>query len=119
MPELAKICPVFPVRNLSAALETYRKLGFDARAYDEPIYGFLKRGNVEIHLAVVNDLDPARNMSAAYLYVDDADALFAEWSNAGADGRLHPPVDTDYDLRELAFVDADGNLLRVGSELRR
>ena len=28
------------------------------------------------------------------------------------------PVDTEYRLREFAFVDADGTLHRVGSQLR-
>jgi hypothetical protein len=29
------------------------------------------------------------------------------------------PVDADYGLREFAVVDADGNLLRIGSPLRQ
>jgi hypothetical protein len=32
---------------------------------------------------------------------------------------LHEPVDTDYGLREFAHVDPDGNLLRVGSPMKR
>jgi hypothetical protein len=49
----------------------------------------------------------------AYLYVDDADALHAEWSSV--EGRHHRPEDTPYGLREGAYVNPDGNLLRYGS----
>lgn len=34
----------------------------------------------------VVDLDPMLTTSAAYLYVDDADALFAEWRSSGVSG---------------------------------
>jgi uncharacterized glyoxalase superfamily protein PhnB len=115
-----RVAPVLPVRNVGVALEHYRKLGFDARAYEEgdpedPIYGFLEWGPVQIHLVRVTGLEPSRNTSACYLYVDDADALFQRWTSAGVDGRLQPPRDTEYGLRELAHVDPDGNLLRIGS----
>ncbi len=55
---------------------------------------------------------------AVYLHVADADDLPTQWSAAGVDGRHHAPVDTDYGLREGAYVDPDGNLLRYGSALR-
>jgi hypothetical protein len=116
-----RIAPVLPVRSVIAALEHYRRLGFTADAYQEdtgdPVYGFLERGAIQLHLARVPDLDPKTNTSACYLYVGDADALFEEWSQASVAGRLIPPQDTPYGLRELAHVDPDGNLLRVGSEL--
>jgi catechol 2,3-dioxygenase-like lactoylglutathione lyase family enzyme len=117
--------PVFPVRNVRAALAHYRKLGFDAHAYneaaagDDVVYGFVQRGHLELHLSRTPDLDCARNSSAAYLYVDDADALYAEWRAAGAGGRFYgAPADTPYHLREFAYADPDGNLLRVGSEMK-
>ena len=51
-----------------------------------------------------------------YLYVSDADALYAEWEALeDLDGRLAPPDDTPYGLREFAYVDADGTLHRIGS----
>ena len=75
------------------------------------------RDGVEFHLAQVNDLKPKRNMSAVYLYVDDADALYAEWSEAGIDGHFHEPRDTTYGLREGACLDRDANLIRFGSPL--
>jgi uncharacterized glyoxalase superfamily protein PhnB len=120
MTTFERLAPVFPVRNVRAALEHYRRLGFVAEAYGEqndgdPIYGFIRRGSIELHLARTADLEPDRNTSACYLYVDDANSLFEEWSRASAGGRLHDPFDTPYGLREFAHVDPDGNLLRVGS----
>lgn len=101
----------------------YRSLGFEADAYDEagadgaPVYGFLRRDDVHIHLARVDELDPRTSMSACYLYVSDADALFAAWKALAPPGRLSAPQDTPYGLREFAYVDPNGNLMRVGSEL--
>lgn len=114
--------PVLPVKNVAVALAHYRRLGFVAETYEEsdadgPIYGFVRRGPVELHLARVLDVDPATNTSAVYLYVDDTDALYAEWRAAKVEGRLIAPVDTRYGFREMAHVDPDGNLLRIGSEL--
>ena len=117
------VAPVFPVRSVRAALAHYRKLGFDTHAYgeksgDEPVYGFLRWGPVEIHLSLTRNLDPDASTSACYLYVDDADALHAAWQAANVEGRLHAPEDTPYALREFACVDPDGNLMRVGSPLK-
>jgi catechol 2,3-dioxygenase-like lactoylglutathione lyase family enzyme len=118
-----RVAPVFPVRSVARALDRYRALGFTAEAYDEagdggdPVYGFLQRGAIHLHLARVDALDPLTNTSACYVYVSDANALYEEWRALGIEGRLVPPADTQYGLRELAYVDPDGNLLRIGSEL--
>ncbi len=117
-----RVAPVLPVKDVRAAMAHYTALGFTASPYAEddgrgPIYGFLQRGALELHLARVLDLDPKVNTSAIYVYVDDADALYAEWRAAGTTGRFDAPMDTPYGLREFAHVDVDGNLLRVGSPL--
>ncbi|MBV9582894.1 MAG: VOC family protein [Chloroflexi bacterium] len=117
------VAPVLPVRDVLAALERYRQLGFQTRPYleagtsspDAPIYGYLRWGAVEIHLSGYDALDPKTNTSVCYLFVDDADAVYAAWSAAGVAGRLRPPTDTTYGKREFGYVDPDGNLLRVGS----
>jgi len=112
------VAPVVPVLDLEAALERYRKLGFSAAAYGGPErYGFVERGRVSLHVAEWSEHDPSRTGAHVYLYVSDADALHAEWSRAGVEGRLTEPHDTPYRLREFAYVDPDGNLHRVGSPL--
>jgi hypothetical protein len=105
---------------VAGALAHYRNLGFEADANGEnadgqAVYGFLKRDAVELHVVRVQGLDPRASTSACYLYVDDP--LYEVWRAAGLRGRLDPPRDTPYGLRELVHVDPDGNLLRVGSPM--
>ena len=46
------VAPVMPVRDLQAALERYRQLGFEVRAYGHGTgYGYAQRGAVSIHLS--------------------------------------------------------------------
>lgn len=119
MPEIcfASVAPIVPVRDLDIALDRYRRLGFDARGYEGPErYGFVDRGAVSMHLTEWAEHDPLRTAASVYLYVSDADALYAEWAALqDLGGRLVEPADTPYGLREFAYIDPDGTLHRVGS----
>jgi hypothetical protein len=44
-----------------------------------PSIGFVDRGSVSIRLTEWAEHDPLRTASSVYLYVSDADALYAEW----------------------------------------
>jgi predicted enzyme related to lactoylglutathione lyase len=110
----SSIAPIFPVRDLEAALAYYSMLGFTTRAYDGGGYGFARRGRVEIHPGVVPDSDQRRG--DAYLFVEDADELAAEWRAAGAE--VHGPEDTEWRQHEGAISDPDGNVIRFGSPIR-
>lgn len=117
---LRRIAPVFVTTDLARALSHYQRLGFSVEAYDgddagADYYGYARRDGIEIHVAKVDRLDPRTTTSCAYLWVDDADALHAEWAAAQVDGRLQPPSPTGYGLNEGAHVDPDGNLIRFGS----
>lgn len=105
-----RIAPIFSVRDLDAALEFYRRLGFSVRAYQGGGYGFAARDEIELHLGV-----PSRehHPGSAYLFVDDADGLAAEWRAAGVD--VHTPEDTEWGQHEGALEDPDGNVIRFGS----
>jgi catechol 2,3-dioxygenase-like lactoylglutathione lyase family enzyme len=115
--------PILRVRDVAAALARYKRLGFDGALYNEtdsewrPFYAFIWRDEANLHLALLSDLDPNANTSAAYLYVDDPDALYAEWRAAAAEGELRAPVDTNWGMREMSYSDPDGNLLRIGRRL--
>ncbi|MFC4052487.1 bleomycin resistance protein [Actinomadura syzygii] len=110
------VAPVIPVRDLKAALDRYRALGFSVRQDDgDHHYGFADWGQVSLHLTQWDEHDPARTGAAIYLYTSDADALHAQWTNAHVPGRLGKPANTPYGLREFAYVDPDGTLHRVGS----
>jgi len=122
MPEpeakMTSIAPVLPVTSVADALAHYGKLGFEATSYGgDAEYGYLERDGVNLHVAQVSGIDPKTSMVAVYLYVDDARALHAQWRDAGVDGRLVEPTDTDYGLCEGAHIDPDGNLLRYGSKM--
>ena len=100
------------------AAHRYRILVFRTQAYEGPDrYGFVERDGVELHLSEAPEHDRTRDGSEIYLYVSDADALYASWSSSGVKGRFIPPHDTPYGLREFAFVDRDGTAHRVGSPL--
>ena len=118
MPDVtfARITPILPVLNLDAAIDRYRRLGFDVHEYEGPErYGFADRGSVSLHLTEWPEHDPKRTASSVYFYVSDADALYTEWKALGLEGRLVPPFDTPYGLREFVYIDPDGTQHRVGS----
>ena len=114
------VAPVIPVRDLDAALARYQALGFSAEPYmGGERYGFVERGGIHLHLLEGKDHDPRSTAAHVYLYVSDADVLYAEWASAGEVGNLGPLYDTPYGLREFTLVDPDGTLHRIGSPLSR
>jgi DNA-binding MarR family transcriptional regulator len=115
--QLRRFCPIFGVRDLSAALAHYTTLGFSTLASDDSDgYGFADRNGVELHLAADPGNDPI-HPGSAYLYVRDAGALYEEWSRPGIAGHTHPVEPTPYKLLEGAHVDPDGNMIRFGSPM--
>lgn len=115
--DFERVAPAIPVLDLDAALDRYARLGFAVEAYEGARYGFVRRGSIEMHITEWNEHDPKRTGANVYLYVSDADAVHAEWARSGVQGHLTEPSDTEYGLREFAFVDVDGTLHRVGSPL--
>jgi uncharacterized glyoxalase superfamily protein PhnB len=109
-----RVAPVFPVRDVDAALAYYRRLGFGARQWHGGGYGYVTFDGAEIHLGVEPDPDAHLNRrSTAYLFVKDADALAQTWLAAGGDVRL--PQDTEWGQHEGVLIDLDGNVIRFGS----
>ena len=116
VPQFRRFSPIFPVRDLAAALAHYAALGFSTSAYENGgDYGFATRERTELHLAAHPDHDPGQNHTATYLYVRDADALYDEWSQPGIGGHTHPVALMPYQIREGSHTDPDGNLIRFGS----
>lgn len=111
-----RAAPIFSVADVDAALSHYQRLGFVTRRYEGGGYGYAARNGVEIHLAVPVTGQPVVRGSA-YLWVDDAEALAAEWRSAGVS--VHPPEDTAWGQHEGAHVDPDGNTIRFGSPLQQ
>ena len=110
--------PIFPVRNLTAALAHYAALGFDTLAYADGT-------STGSPTATASDCT-SRPTPATILpttpprptcYVRDADALYEEWSRPGIGGLTRPVGPTPYRLREGSHTDPDGNLIRFGSPM--
>jgi DNA-binding MarR family transcriptional regulator len=114
--QLRKFSPIFPVSDLAAALAHYASLGFTTSVFEDGAdYGFADRDGNSLHLAGHHGHDPADHGIVAYLYVRDADALYAEWTQPGVGGQTTPVVETSYQLREGTHTDPDGNVIRFGS----
>jgi DNA-binding MarR family transcriptional regulator len=114
--QLRSFSPIFPVRDLDAALGHYALLGFDTIAYEDGGYGFANRDGLSIHLGHETGHDHQHGASA-YLYVRDADALFEEWSRPEIGGVTRAVDVRPYKMREGSHVDPDGNEIRFGSPI--
>jgi uncharacterized glyoxalase superfamily protein PhnB len=116
---LTAITPIFPVSDLRAALGHYASLGFQVRAWaagDD--YGFAERDGIGIHLTYQPEsYYHSGAIAVAYLYVADADALFAEWSRPGIGGQTQPAADMPWRMHEGTHTDPDGNVIRFGSPI--
>ena len=118
MATLRSIAPIFPTTDLGAMRSHYEALGFAVGVHGGG-YGTAERGGVRIHFLHVPDVQrPPQHAGAAYIAVDDADALHAEWVAAGV-GETSDLFDPGFGVWEAAHIDVDGNLLRFGSPLRR
>jgi DNA-binding MarR family transcriptional regulator len=117
--QFLRFSPVFPVRDLAAALAHYSALGFDTFGYESgDDYGFARREGVGLHLAAERDPEHEHvHVGSAYLHVSDADALYAEWSRPEIGGHTEPVQAMPYKLREGAHTDPDGNVIRFGSPI--
>ena len=113
MATLQSISPIFPTANMEAMQAHYEALGFSVHVHSGG-YGTVTRDGIRIHFKFVPELGPGIERGAAYLAVDDADALHAAWRAAGV-GETSELFDPGFGVWEAAHTDGDGNLLRFGS----
>ncbi len=118
---LEKLCPILPSRDIPATEAFWQRLGFATIYRDDTEYLLLKREAAEVHFFLHPRLDPKTNDHGAYLRPSDINALDAEWGGLGLPSagipRLVRAEDKPWGMRELALIDADGNLIRAGQEL--
>ncbi|HEV2351702.1 MAG TPA: VOC family protein [Terriglobia bacterium] len=125
--QLLGIAPYFLVRDVVVAAEYYRDaLGFSyARFWGEPpCFCMPHRDGVIIMLSQTQDASIIRPNSKArrdeswdaYVWVKDADALYAEVKPRGATIAYEPVLKEEYGNREFGVRDLDGYLLAFGSE---
>jgi uncharacterized glyoxalase superfamily protein PhnB len=122
------IAPVLGVHDLRAAVDYYcDTLGFTRPLMlhgppKEPVYALISRDGASIHLQIRRRtvFVGARedHECDAYLFVNDSDALYAEWCAKGV--TIHRAIqDEPYGLRDFTIATPDGHRLTVGMELRQ
>ena len=121
---IRQIAPQFFSTDLVPTLAYYRdKLGFDCVGawQDPPTYAIVARDDHRIHFRSAEP--PAPNpekygdeLLDAYLFIDDADVLYAEYAARGVEfARLLG--NTPWRSREFVVKDCDGRLLAFGTSL--
>ena len=103
-----ELVPIFRVKDGYAAAQWYARLGFEVEgehrfAPDMPVYLFLRRGTIHLHLSEHRGDAPIG--SVVYFYVHDVDSIATEF---GVQVHQQPWA------REVVLRDSDGNCLRIG-----
>jgi uncharacterized glyoxalase superfamily protein PhnB len=107
---------VFTVGDIEKSIAYYRDaLGFAVTfQYGEPTYyACLCRDEVALHLREGNGTESVPGHGSVCVFVNDVDALHAEFAGRGANV-VKPPQDYDYGMRDFDVVDLDGNQLVFG-----
>ncbi len=103
-----ELIPIFHVKDGYETAKWYARLGFEVEsehrfAPELPLYLFLKRGNIRLHLS--EHKGDARPGTLVYFWVHDLDTIASEF-NAEI---IQQPW-----AREVKISDPDGNRLRIG-----
>jgi len=119
---LTSICPIFPSSDFAVTRAFYEPLGFRVAAfYEAEGYLILKRDDVELHYYRDDSIDPAKSEHSAFVRVNNAHELSVEFQALAMPTEGIPRVtrseDKPWGICELAIVDPDGHLLRVGHVL--
>jgi catechol 2,3-dioxygenase-like lactoylglutathione lyase family enzyme len=119
-PEIIRSMPVLQVADVAASEAYYTGiLGFSSHGSwgDPPDFGIVQRGDVTIALDRARDGSvPLNQYWAAYVYVDDVDALCEELKSKGAE-IARALEDAEYGCRDFDIRDPDGHLIAFGQVL--
>ncbi len=121
---IRQIVPVFFTMDIPATLAYYQeKLGFECLGtwQNPPVYAIVARDRQAIHFRCAEPPTPSPDKYAdelldAYLFVEDADALFAAYSVKGVEF-ARGVADMPWRCREFVVKDCDGRLLAFGADL--
>ena len=121
---ISQIVPLFFSLDIPRTLAYYTdKLGFECVGtwQDPPIYGMVRRDGHQIHFRcaappIPNPDKYEDELLDAYLYVEDADKLYAEFSSKGVEF-ARGLGDMPWHRREFVVKDCDGRLLAFGANL--
>ena len=124
LPMIRQIAPLFFTTDIPGTLAYYKnKLGFECQGtwHDPPVYAIVARDEPAINfrcseLPTANPDKYADELLDAYLFVEDADALHAEYVAKGVEF-TRGVADMPWRSREFVVKDCDGRLLAFGSNL--
>lgn len=123
-PSLGAASPAFIVSNVDQTIAFYRdKLGFEVRFQqpdDDPFFAIIGRDGAQIFIKAEGGISPVPNHTRhphlrldAFIYVQDPDALAADFAARGATFSA-PLCDTHDGLRGFEIRDPDGYTLFFG-----
>jgi len=108
---LDKIMPELPLTDVAAGIAYYRDVfGFSIN-YQQDNLGVMDRDVVRVLL--IARTERHSGIGSCYIYVRDADALFNELLDKGANIQGEP-VSRPWGLREFRVLDPEGNQLTFG-----
>ena len=118
---MIRCMPVLQVADVERSERFYcEKLGFRSHGSwgEGPDFCIVQRGRVTLALDQSQDGGdiPTNQYWAAYVYVEDADALCREVAGKGVD-IVRGPEDMPYGLRDFDIRDPDGHILAFGHDL--
>jgi predicted enzyme related to lactoylglutathione lyase len=109
---------VLNVTDVLASVAFYERLGFVSHGVwgDPPGFAILQRGQVTLAVDVADGPPPVNRWWATYIYVEDAEALRAEFVERGIEvTEMHRP--THYGCIDFDVIDPDGHRLAFGQAL--
>jgi uncharacterized glyoxalase superfamily protein PhnB len=110
-PMMLKALPELPFDDVGAAVSYYRDvLGFRIN-YQQHDLGVMDRDNITVLLIARKDRHAG--IGSAYIYVENADALYAELRAKGASVQGEP-VSYPWGLRDFGVLDLERNQIRFG-----
>ena len=118
---MKRCMPVLQVADVQRSEKFYcEQLGFQSLGVwgEGPAFGIVQRDSVTIALDRSRDGSPIPTNQnwAAYIYVEDADALCDELRRKGVE-IPREPEDTYYGSRDFDIRDPDGHILAFGHDL--
>lgn len=119
---IQQIVPVFFTTDIPTTLAWYKdKLGFECLGtwQDPPVYAIAARDLHAIHFRCADPPTPNPDKYSdefldAYIFVADADTLYAEYAARGIEFTRHL-ANMPWNSREFVVRDCDGRLLAFGS----
>jgi len=117
--------PILPSRDLAETRSFYERLGFEAAGWWPDTFGgyaIMRKGDLSMHFFKFPELSPGENYAQCYWRVVDVDAFYDDIARAKLPShgipRVSEPEDRPWGMREFALNDPNGNLVRIGQQIR-